>query len=369
MKKSTMLIFAIILALCLIIATQPVFSAVSGERKKRVLKTENVEYQTHHKNRTINNTHRVVGVSSLRGSYGNFYNKISRLGDYYGGSRSFTSSDINYMRSFAIGGSRINILVDLTGHTVKVDGNWNQGSGYHGIESALQRQFNNSSRTYSSTSYSTEYKPTYQEQLDPYTVVLHESRIVHKNVLTTTENTRYQIIAYYCESPIILDLDNNDVVDVAKNKWKPHDPTFYRHNAKFFDINGDGNPDYCEWMKANPNDALLAIPENGKVTSALQLFGTAGGYRDGYEKLSLICDKDQNGWVEGEELEGLKLWIDSNNNAVCDAGELKDLSDYGVTKISTNHKEYVSSYVTKDGKVKMTWDWWPTMAVVRKFRD
>ena len=79
-----------------------------------------------------------------------------------------------------------------------------------------------------------------------------------------------------CESPIVLDLDGNALIDVAKNKWLLHDPAFYHHNAKFFDINGDGTPDYCKWMNQNPNDALLVMPENSEVTSVLQLFGTAG---------------------------------------------------------------------------------------------
>ncbi len=368
MKKSVLIPLAVILVFCMLLTIQPVFSAVSGERQKRVLTTESEKKETKYQTNTINSTHRVIGFSSLYGTYGNFWNKINNSSDWYGGKSSYSSGDIAYLQSFAAGGNRVNILVDLTGRSFVID-RWDRDNSVHGINGSLNYWFPNTSKTTTTTSYKTTILPSYEEQLDPYTVVIHESKLITKNVLTTTENINYQMISYYCESPIILDLDGNDTVDTAKNRWKPHDPTFYRHYAKFFDINGDGNPDYCEWMKSNPGDGLLAMPENGTVTSALQLFGTAGGYRDGYEKLSIICDKDNNGWVEGEELNGLKLWIDSNNNAVCDDGELKDLSDYGVTRISTNHKDYIGSYVTKDGKLNLTWDWWPTMAVVRKFRD
>ena len=69
--------------------------------------------------------------------------------------------------------------------------------------------------------------------------------------------------------------------------------------------------------------------------------------------------------MEGEELKGLALWIDENNNARCESEELKSLEDYGVAKISTEHENYVSRYVTTDGSEHTMWDWWPCMVEVR----
>lgn len=210
-------------------------------------------------------------------------------------------------------------------------------------------------RTVSTNGFS-DYSYTLTDVLDPYTTTI------------TTVNVTYELVLkVYDYSPIVLDLNNDGKIDVAKNNWRPHAPKFYREFAKFFDITGDGADDYTEWMMPNAHDGLLVMPENGEVKNALQLFGTAGGYRDGYEKLSIICDKDSNGWVEGEELEGLAIWMDENNDAVCQPEELKQLSDYNIKKISTNHKDFISKYETNDGKTLTTWDWWPAMMETRKF--
>jgi hypothetical protein len=188
------------------------------------------------------------------------------------------------------------------------------------------------------------------------------------SIVQTTNGDVYQLVSYvYDSSPIMLDLDNDSTPSTAFGMWTKHAPKFFSQYAKFFDITGDGNVDYTEWTTPNTGDALLVKPENGKVETALQLFGTAGGYDDGYEKLSLVCDTDKNGWVEGKELEGLALWMDTNSDGVCQAEELKNLSDYGITAISTDHSNYVSSYKTADGKMHISWDWWPAVSSTRKF--
>lgn len=191
---------------------------------------------------------------------------------------------------------------------------------------------------------------------------------------TTVSNIKkgdvYQLVAdAYDSSPIMLDLNNDNTPSTAFGMWTKHAPKFFGQYAKFFDITGDGNVDYTEWTTPNTSDALLVKPENGKVETALQLFGTAGGYEDGYEKLSLVCDTDKNGWVEGSELEGLALWMDTNSDGVCQAEELKGLAEYGITAISTNHSNYVSSYKTEDGTMHVSWDWWPAVSSTRKFQE
>lgn len=203
------------------------------------------------------------------------------------------------------------------------------------------------------------------EYPDPYTIVeLHTTTRV-----VTNKKVTYQIVlSLFDYTPLVLDLDNNNKIDTAKNEWLPHSPKFYPIYAKLFDISGDGNPNFTEWTAINPSDGILAMPENGKVDSALQLFGNAGGYKDGFEKLSIVCDKDKNGWVEGEELDGLVLWIDENHNAICEASEMKNLKDYGVEKIGTKHSEFVGSYVTADGTTHKMWDWWPAAYETRRYK-
>ena len=205
--------------------------------------------------------------------------------------------------------------------------------------------------------------------VDTTTTTTNQTHVNMQHV-TDTHTVDYQLQYYvFDNSPLILDLDKNGKVDTAMNRWMPHAPKFYVQYAKYFDITGDGVEDFTEWVAKNPSDGLLAVPDkNGKVRNALQLFGTAGGYIDGYEKLSLHFDLDGNGWVEGKELEGLKIWIDSNNDAVCQDSELRELREFDVKRICTRHKDYVSKYETKNGEIHTMWDWWPAAAETRKVK-
>jgi len=173
------------------------------------------------------------------------------------------------------------------------------------------------------------------------------------------------ILQVYDYSPIVLDLNNDKKIDVAYNYWLPHAPKFFTQNIVKFDITGDMVPDLVEWL-VGPNDGLLVEPGVKKVTSALDLFGTAGGYSNGYEKLATY-DKDKNGFVEGKELEGFKVWIDKNQNGICEENELFDIKQFNVKKLSVNHNgKYVSYYETNDGQKRLMWDWWPAAIEVKK---
>ncbi|MBI2263900.1 MAG: hypothetical protein HYU64_01805 [Armatimonadetes bacterium] len=159
-------------------------------------------------------------------------------------------------------------------------------------------------------------------------------------------------------SPIVLDLDGSGTPDVANGQWKPHADQQMGQRRAQFDINGDGKLDDVEWV--GPNDGLLVMPdENGNVTSGKQLFGTAGGYKDGYAKMQTL-DRNGDGRLAGEELSGLKVWQDKDGDAKVGAGEMKSLADLGITEISTQHSgDWQSSFV-QNGQTKKTWDWWPT---------
>jgi hypothetical protein len=192
------------------------------------------------------------------------------------------------------------------------------------------------------------------------------SEILSEGDVTINVRHTYQLILQvYDYSPIVLDLNNDKKIDVAYNYWLPHAPKFFTQNIVKFDITGDRVPDLVEWV-VGPNDGLLVEPGVKKVTSALDLFGTAGGYSNGYEKLA-IYDKDKNGFVEGKELEGFKVWIDKNQNGTCEENELFDIKQFNVKKLSVNHNgKYVSYYETNDGQKRLMWDWWPAAIEVKK---
>jgi len=82
---------------------------------------------------------------------------------------------------------------------------------------------------------------------------------------------------------------------------------------------GDGFEELTEWLASK--DGLLC--ETSKPTSGRDLFGTAGGWRDGFQKLSV---RTGTGMVSSPaiELTGLFVWVDSNYDAVPQDGEVSD---------------------------------------------
>jgi hypothetical protein len=180
-------------------------------------------------------------------------------------------------------------------------------------------------------------------------------------------NETFKVAGAVNFSPIMLDIDGNGQVDSNRNEWKPHAPTFYGERTALFDMSGDFRNDFIEWIGSR--DALLVMPEkDGSVKSAHNLFGTAGGYKDGYQKMALVLDTDKNGVVEGDELAGLYLWQDANGNARAEKGEMRTVQEVGVEKINVAHRQYESTCVIKGKEVK-TWDWWPSCYELMKVKE
>ncbi|MCQ2736323.1 MAG: hypothetical protein MJ234_03805 [bacterium] len=177
---------------------------------------------------------------------------------------------------------------------------------------------------------------------------------------STRTDTNYSQF-HYDNDPLVLDINGTGKITAAKNEWLAHTPNFYGEYASKFDFTGDGIADQCEWMSENP-DAFLCMPKAGEINGVTELFGNLGGYANGFDKLATLCDADGNGVVEGNELNGIMLWIDSNRNGVSDPGELHQLSEYNVTKLYTDQKNFVGKYETADGQTHTMWSWWPTVA-------
>ena len=91
------------------------------------------------------------------------------------------------------------------------------------------------------------------------------------------------------------------------------------HADSRFDINGDGFAELTEWLDGT--DGLLVDATGQSLLvgrdgtrwsgpwSGKNLFGSPGGYADGWQKLSLR-DVNGNGRIAGEELDGLYVWQD-----------------------------------------------------------
>jgi hypothetical protein len=110
-----------------------------------------------------------------------------------------------------------------------------------------------------------------------------------------------------------------------------------------FDYDGDGIKENTAWIESG--DALLVndVNNDGIINNASELFGNYTRNSDGsvaksgYQALSYY-DTNGDSVIDASDtrFEELKLWIDSDQDGVTDTGELKTLSEMGVTSLTLN---------------------------------
>lgn len=184
----------------------------------------------------------------------------------------------------------------------------------------------------------------------------------YTNIALTTGKVKYQFTQNYYTSPIVLDMDGDGKLQASGGEWLPGHKLVEGTQIREFDINGDGFVEVIEW--AGPNDGLLIEYNGEKNISGNNLFGFAGGWTSGYEKMSWY-DKNNDGQLSGEEIAGLSVWQDKNQNAKVDEGEITSLKDAGVTSLNVSHQGFKSTYV-QNGETKTTWDWHPLTFNVKR---
>lgn len=115
-----------------------------------------------------------------------------------------------------------------------------------------------------------------------------------------------------------------------------------------------------EWLAKDGGDGFLVADYNGdgQINDARELFGTEGPngekYKNGYEKLRALHDKNGDGKISGKELESLQIWVDKNADGVVQDGELQSLKDHGISSFDVsnyNEKTMEGSYGTGGGSV------------------
>ena len=133
-----------------------------------------------------------------------------------------------------------------------------------------------------------------------------------------------------------------------------------------FDYSGQGLKLKAGWLKPGAAWLVWDPKEQQKITSGFQLFGSVtwvSSWDNGYLALGSL-DDDGDGRIAGEELAGLALWQDLNQNGVSDAGEVRPVRDFDVVSLNYDHAR-----VTKDfwessagvtfgsGETRPTYDW------------
>ena len=65
-------------------------------------------------------------------------------------------------------------------------------------------------------------------------------------------------------------------------------------------------------------------------------------FENGFDKLAHYFDKDDDGIIQGSELDGLKFWVD-DGDAVTEDGELQSLAEHGIHSITIPKKGELTS--------------------------
>lgn len=133
-----------------------------------------------------------------------------------------------------------------------------------------------------------------------------------------------------------------------------------------FDLNGSNLPQRYQWVR--PDTAILVWDPDrtGRITSGRQLFGSVTWWMfwdDGYQPLSML-DDDRNGWVEGEELTGLSLWFDRNEDGRSGDGEVVPVWAMPIAGLATratgrtgDAPMNAGGLRLSDGRLLPTYDW------------
>lgn len=186
------------------------------------------------------------------------------------------------------------------------------------------------------------------------------------DAVTTTSYNQvavWQVSTLRTISPLLLDMDGDGAIQASGGEWLPHQNT-HKERMAFFDFHGDKFPVLMEWP--GPKDGILCQPNADGSIDGTRLFGTASGFKNGYEALR-VKDTNDDGKISGAELDGLAVWTDANSDARPQPGEVKSLAEHRVTELSLKHKKYVASF-QRDGKSQKMFDWWPQTYELNRVR-
>lgn len=196
--------------------------------------------------------------------------------------------------------------------------------------------------------------------------------------------------AVWTASPIAFDLNGDGKIGVtglSTAKMRNPKNAFVPAGSLLFDLLAEGADRRTEWLD-NSGDAFLVDDREGKLTAAAKgngkidgslLFGNAGGYANGFAKLAamwdtpaLLADKSGlipkmgNGTLKGDQLNGLKVWKDSNHDGLVQMPEVFTLASLNITEVSMRQKyvlnddgEYLMrSQAIRNGKPILSEDVW-----------
>lgn len=108
------------------------------------------------------------------------------------------------------------------------------------------------------------------------------------------------------------------------------------HKRVRFDLAGDSGGDAWPWVTSDAGILVWDPEGSGNITSGRQLFGSVTWWifwKNGYDALAAL-DDDHNGWLEGRELNGIRVWRDANGDGASQAAEVQSLDTHGIVGLA-----------------------------------
>ncbi len=136
-------------------------------------------------------------------------------------------------------------------------------------------------------------------------------------------------------SPIVLDLSTSQ-------KFTTVEPV---NSTAHFDLNADGIAEKTGWVTSESAFLAMDLNGNGIIDNGQELFGDStllpGGKpaRNGYEALAQYASGAPSIDARNPNFGKLVAWIDHNGNGKSEKGELKSLSDLGITRIGVTYSD------------------------------
>lgn len=183
--------------------------------------------------------------------------------------------------------------------------------------------------------------------------------------------------------PVILDIDGDGEATVTDTNYEVQKTTHQtertegenifidtyettkivnkgKENGIEFDINGDGIKDKTQWVKAQGDKTdpfvVYLTPEqqqllkegkydqiklDGKnLMTESGINGEQNKYKNGWEKVRDLWDKNGDGKITGDEIKSVYIWQDKNGDGKVDSNELKSAKDWNITELDTNKSTY-----------------------------
>ncbi|MDD5297126.1 MAG: calcium-binding protein [Rhodocyclaceae bacterium] len=197
------------------------------------------------------------------------------------------------------------------------------------------------------------------------------STSVGYNNLITSLQTKFGT-AEITKSPLVLDLDGDGVETISKSA------------GIHFDQDKNGFAETSGWV--GKDDGLLVWDRNGNgaIDDGSELFGNntvlASGVKaaNGFQALAEL-DTNKDGKVDAKDTAyaSLRVWKDTNQNGITDAGELLTLAQAGVKSLNTgytaqsvtdaqgNQHLQAGSFTKTDGTTSKVDDVWFAVDTVR----